>query len=111
MILRRSAAVVLLLIFVISPVSLLAQQTPAPTPDPNDPIQKIKDEGMNRSQVMQTLSYLSDVIGPRLTATPGRRRRKNGTRDKRTRGGLKTALLEAGGPWGRASFLPHASCR
>ena len=33
------------------------QQTPAK--DPNDPIERIKDEGMNRSQVMQTLSYLS----------------------------------------------------
>jgi len=72
MILRRPAAIVLLLIFLISPATFLAQQAPqAPAPDPNDPIQRIKDEGMNRSQVMQTLSYLSDVIGPRLTASPG----------------------------------------
>ena len=60
--LRRSAALLLLLIFISSPATLLAQQATAPAPDPNDPIQKIKDEGMNRSQVMQTLSYLSDVI-------------------------------------------------
>lgn len=25
------------------------------------------DEGMNRSEVMKNLAYLSDVIGPRLT--------------------------------------------
>jgi len=69
MIVRRYAAIVLLVIFVMSPVSLLAQTAAqAPAPDPNDPIVKIKDEGTNRSQVMQTLSYLSDVIGPRLTA-------------------------------------------
>ena len=41
-----------------------------------DVIDKIKDEGMNRSQVMQTLSYMSDVIGPRLTASPGHETRQ-----------------------------------
>ena len=35
-------------------------------------IDRIKDEGMNHSQVMQTLSYLSDVIGQRLTASTPR---------------------------------------
>lgn len=33
-------------------------------------IWKIKDEGLNRSQVMETLSYLTDVHGPRLTGSP-----------------------------------------
>ena len=111
MILRRSAAVVLLLIFVISPVSLLAQQTPAPTPDPNDPIQKIKDEGMNRSQVMQTLSYLSDVIGPRLTASPGMKRANEWTRDQLTKWGLQNAHLEAWGPFGRGWTLKRFSAQ
>src|SRR5690349_8730823 len=111
MILRRSAAVVLLLIFAISPVSLLAQQTPAPTPDPNDPIQKIKDEGMNRSQVMQTLSYLSDVIGPRLTASPGMKRANEWTRDQLTKWGLQSAHLEAWGPFGRGWSLKRFSAQ
>ncbi len=31
---------------------------------------KIRDEGMNHSQVMRTLHYLSDVYGPRLTGSP-----------------------------------------
>ena len=60
----------------------------APAPDPNDPIQRIKDEGMKRSQVMQTLSYLSDVIGPRLTASPGMKRANEWTRDQLTKWGL-----------------------
>jgi carboxypeptidase Q len=111
MILRRSAAVVLLLIFVISPVSLFAQQTPAPTPDPNDPITRIKDEGMNRSQVMQTLSYLSDVIGPRLTASPGMKRANEWTRDQLTRWGLQNAHLEAWGPFGRGWTLKRFSAQ
>src|SRR5829696_163367 len=113
MILRRSAAVVLLLIFVISPASLLAQQqqTPAPAPDPNDPVQRIKDEGMNRSQVMQTLSYLSDVIGPRLTASPGMKRANDWTRDQLTKWGLQNAHLEPWGPFGRGWTLKKFSAQ
>ena len=34
-------------------------------------INKIIDEGFNRSQVMETLNHLTDVIGPRLTNNPG----------------------------------------
>ena len=37
---------------------------------PKADLDKIKDEGMNRSQVMQTLSYLSDVIGQRRLRLP-----------------------------------------
>src|SRR2546423_1300680 len=35
----------------------------------SDPIERIKEEGLKRSQVMATLSYLTDVIGPRLTGS------------------------------------------
>ena len=111
MILRRYAAVVLLLIFIASPSTLLAQQTPAPAPDPNDPIQRIKDEGMNRSQVMQTLSYLSDVIGPRLTASPGMKRANEWTRDQLTKWGLQNAHLESWGPFGRGWTLKRFSAQ
>src|SRR5678815_1612748 len=112
MILRRSTALVLLLIFFVSPVALLAQQTqPAPAPDPNDPVQRIKDEGMNRSQIMQTLSYLSDVIGPRLTASPGMKRANEWTRDQLTKWGLQNAHLEAWGPFGRGWTLKKFSAQ
>ena len=33
-------------------------------------IGRIKDEGLNRSQVMDHISWLSDVYGPRLTGSP-----------------------------------------
>jgi len=112
MILRRSAALVLLLIFIVSPAGLLAQQTQtAPAPDPNDPIVRIKDEGMNRSQVMQTLSYLSDVIGPRLTASPGMKRANEWTRDQLTKWGLQNAHLESWGPFGRGWTLKRFSAQ
>src|SRR5262252_2934067 len=35
-----------------------------------DAIYRIKDEGLNRSQVMETASYLTDVYGARLTGSP-----------------------------------------
>ena len=111
MILRRSAALVLLLIFIASPLTLLGQQTTAPAPDPNDPVQRIKDEGLNRSQVMQTLSYLSDVIGPRLTASPGMKRANEWTRDQLTKWGLQNAHLEAWGPFGRGWSLKRFSAQ
>src|SRR6185295_4833206 len=116
MILRRCSAVVLLLIFVASPVTILAQNpagagSQQPQPDPNDPIQKIKDEGMNRSQVMQTLSYLTDVIGPRLTASPNMKRANEWTRDQLTKWGLQNAHLEAWGPFGRGWSLKRFSAQ
>lgn len=111
MLLRRSAAIVLLLVFLASPATLLAQTATAPTPDPNDPIQKIKDEGINRSQVMQTLSYLSDVIGPRLTNSPGMKRANEWTRDQLTKWGLQNAHLAPWGPFGRGWALKRFSAQ
>ena len=111
MILRRYSAIVLLLIFLISPANLPAQTQTAPAPDPNDPVQRIKDEGMNRSQVMQTLSYLSDVIGPRLTASPGMKRANEWTRDQLTKWGLQNAHLESWGPFGRGWTLKRFSAQ
>ena len=119
MMLRRYSAIVLLLIFIASPATLLAQtgaqtgaQTAAtPAPDPNDPIQRIKDEGMKRSQVMQTLSYLSDVIGPRLTNSPGMKRANEWTRDQLTKWGLQNARLESWGPFGKGWTLKRFSAQ
>ena len=33
-------------------------------------LSRIRDEGMNRSKVMETSSWLTDVYGPRLTNSP-----------------------------------------
>jgi carboxypeptidase Q len=59
-------------------------------------IARIRDEGFNRSQVMQTLSYLTDVIGPRLTGSPNLKQANEWTRDTLTSYGLVNAHLE---PW------------
>ena len=111
MIVRRYAAIVLLMIFLVSPATLLAQTSQTPPPDPNDPIQRIKEEGTKRSEVMQTLSYLSDVIGPRLTNSPGMKRANEWTRDQLTKWGLQNAHLESWGPFGRGWTLKSFSAQ
>jgi len=86
----------------ITPIFTFAQQPgvqPAATLDPT--IAKIRDEGMNRSQAMQTMRHLTDVIGARLTNSPGQRRANNWTRDKLTEWGIQNARLESWGEFGR----------
>lgn len=61
---------------------------------------RIREEGMNRSHLPQTLSYLTDVIGPRLTGSPGLKRANDWTRDKLAEWGLVNAHLEPWGPFG-----------
>src|SRR5258706_558313 len=77
----------------------------------NDPIYRIREEGLNHSQVMQTLSYLTDVIGPRLTGSPNLKRANEWTRDKLTSWGLTNAHLEAWGPFGRGWSLKRFSAQ
>src|SRR5215813_11030042 len=110
--LRRTAFVGLLVVSLLAPSAVLAQQpTQTPTPDPNDPIARIKDEGLNRSQVMETLSYLTDVIGGRLTGSPNMKRANEWTRDQLTKWGLQNAHLEAWGPFGRGWSLKRFSAQ
>ncbi|MEP7212950.1 MAG: M20/M25/M40 family metallo-hydrolase [Acidobacteriota bacterium] len=78
---------------------------------PKEVIDKIRDEGMNRSQVMPTLSYLTDVIGQRLTASPSLLRANEWTRDTMTKWGLKNGHLEAWGPFGRGWVLKGFSAQ
>ncbi|MBD0371143.1 MAG: M20/M25/M40 family metallo-hydrolase [Pyrinomonadaceae bacterium] len=123
---RRRVAVLLLVYSLLLPVFALGQQPtqPAASPaqtatqgqqqqaaDPNDPITRIKEEGMKRSQVMQTLEYLTDVIGPRLTASPSMMRANEWTRDKLKAWGLENAQLEAWGPFGRGWTLKRFSAQ
>ncbi len=105
---RRQFAAALLLFVLVAPYAVFGQQ---PQPNPTDPIERIKDEGMNRSQVMQTLSYLSEVIGPRLTASPAAKRANEWTRDTLAKWGLQNAHLEAWGPFGRGWTLKHFSAQ
>ncbi|HSQ19276.1 MAG TPA: M20/M25/M40 family metallo-hydrolase, partial [Blastocatellia bacterium] len=68
-------------------------------------IDKIKEEGMKHSQVMDILSYLTDVPGARLTGSPNIKAAQNWAKTKLTEWGLQNAHLEAWGPFGRGWSL------
>jgi hypothetical protein len=78
---------------------------------PKAVIEKIRDEGLNHSQVMQTVSYLTDVIGPRLTNSPNMKRANEWTRDTMMKWGMQNAKLEAWGPFGRGWALKGFSAQ
>ena len=61
------------------------------------------DEALNRSEVMQNLQYLSDVIGPRLTGSPAARRANDWTLERFKDYGLDAHLepWRLGGTWTR----------
>jgi hypothetical protein len=77
----------------------------------NDPIGRIRDEGLNRSEVMKTLSYLTDVIGPRLTGSPNMKRANEWTREKLESWGLENAHVEPWGHFGRGWSLKRFSAQ
>jgi hypothetical protein len=85
--------------------TVIAQSAAAPAgagePLDFDAIYKIKDEALNRSQVMETLSYLTDVHGPRLTNSPNMRTAAEWTKKRLESYGLSNVALEAWGPFGR----------
>lgn len=107
--------------FVATPLAFARQATPATTPSvplsapatdsTSDPLARIRDEGINRSQVMQTISYLTDVIGPRLTNSPGMSRANEWSASQLTKWGLANAHQEAWGPFGRGWSLQKFSAQ
>ena len=80
-------------------VPILAQISQEPVD--LDGIYRIKDEGLNRSQVMETLSYLTDVYGPRLTGSPQIKAAAEWTKKKLMEWELANVNLESWGPFGR----------
>ena len=61
---RKSPGLILAIGLLASPASSRAQDVD------RDMIAAIKDEGLHRSQVMETVGWLSDVYGPRVTGSP-----------------------------------------
>ncbi len=64
-------------------------------------MKKIRAEGMERSQVMDTLSWLTDVVGHRLTGSPEMKKANEWTAKKLTEWGLEKASVEPWGSFGR----------
>jgi carboxypeptidase Q len=64
-------------------------------------ITKIRDEGMNHSQVMEIVFNLTDANGPRLMQSPGYFKAANWAKTKLASWGLVNANIEAWGNWGK----------
>jgi carboxypeptidase Q len=60
-------------------------------------VQKIREEGLNHSKVMETAFYLTDVAGPRLSNSPGLKRAQDWAVKQLSSWGMVNAKLE---PWG-----------
>ncbi len=99
--------VIVLVIFsaMLTPAVALAQGT-APA---SDAISKIRDEGMNRSEAMKTIRYLTDVIGPRLTNSPNQRRANQWTKQQLEKWGMQNSMVDPWGEFGRGWELKRFS--
>ena len=77
-----------------------------------DAIYRIKDEGFQRSTVMEIVSWLTDVYGPRLTNSPGFREAGAWAVKQMTSWGLVNAALEPfpfGRGWANEKFSMTAT--
>lgn len=88
---KKITAHFLIVIFLFTHVAVAQQKTDEQV------VADIKAEGMQRSQIMETLGYMTDVFGPRLTNSPNLRKAQVWVGDKMTSWGLQNVQLE---PWG-----------
>ncbi|MEZ5429571.1 MAG: M20/M25/M40 family metallo-hydrolase [Pyrinomonadaceae bacterium] len=110
---RRKLLSVFIIYAFLLPGLALAQPSPIRKvyTAPKEDIDKIKKEGTENSKVMETLSYLTDVIGGRLTNSPNMKRANEWTRDTMAKWGMQNAHLEAWGPFGRGWALKKFSAQ
>ena len=76
-----------------------------------DAIYRIKEEGLQRSKVMEIESYLTDVYGPRLTGSPNIKEAADWAEKTMKEWGLANVKLETfpfGRGWQNQRFVAHA---
>lgn len=86
-----SALFVLLSVFLQTIPAVFAQTAPAA-----DATEKIRKEGMDNSQILRTLHFLTDRYGPRLTGSPNHKAAADWTVKTMKEWGFDNAQLE---PW------------
>ncbi|HEX9729742.1 MAG TPA: M20/M25/M40 family metallo-hydrolase [Gemmatimonadales bacterium] len=64
-------------------------------------VRRIRDEGIERSQIDRLAGHLTDVIGPRLTGSPGMRTAHDWTAEELRGWGLVNVVVEPWGEFGR----------
>src|SRR5260370_2919204 len=97
-IVRKHVGVLAVFVVWLAVLPLVAQ---APSQTDLSAIHQIKDEGFNNSKVMEIMSYLTDVYGPRLTNSPNIKEAATWTTSKMKEWQLANVHLEPWGPFGR----------
>ncbi|MEY4166317.1 MAG: Leupeptin-inactivating enzyme 1 [Acidobacteriota bacterium] len=100
-----SLSVLALLVFVLTAGAQVGQSEKVD----QEMMKKIRSEGMERSQVMETLSWLTDVVGHRLTGSPNMKKANEWTRTKLAEWGLVNAAVEPWGTFGRGWSFERVS--
>lgn len=73
-------------------------------------LMQIRDEGLNRSQAMETLGWLADVYGPRMTGSPGYKEAADWAVKRMTQLGFSNVHLEKW-PFGKGWQLDRFSAQ
>lgn len=90
--------------------ALPLQAAASAAPDAPDAQTRLRDQGFNHSQVMNTAEWLSDEIGSRLTGSPGMRRAEAWTLQQYRQWGLHNVHRE-GFAFGRGWEMEHVAVR
>jgi carboxypeptidase Q len=100
MIVRKYASALAVVAVLLAAIPLAGQ---APSSSELSAIHQIKEEGFDpkTSKVMEIISYLSDVYGPRLTNSPNIKEAAKWTTDRMNEWKLANVHLEPWGPFGR----------
>ncbi len=107
---RRTFALTVLVAVVVS--LPLAAQWPATEKIDLDAVYRLKDEGLQRSKVMEIESYLTDVYGPRLTGSPNIREAADWAEKTMKEWGLANVHSETwpfGRGWQNQRFVANAA--
>ncbi len=80
--------------------SLLAAQVASEAVD-LDVVQRIRTEGLEHSQIPALAHHLTEVIGPRLTGSPGMKKANEWTAETLRTWGLQNVQIEPWGDFGR----------
>src|SRR5262245_8278667 len=107
---RSAALATYILTAAVLPIGLGAQWSSTEKVD-LDAVYRIKDEGFQRSKIMEIESYLTDIYGPRLTGSPNYKEAADWAVKTMKEWGLSNVHLESfpfGRGWQNQRFVAHA---
>src|SRR5580692_5684823 len=108
---HRLAMILVVVLFALPAAMPRAADGPVTERIDLDAVYRIKDEGLQRSKVMDTESYLTDVYGPRLTGSPNIKEAADWAQKTMKDWGLARVHLEAfpfGRGWQNQRFVAMA---